>query len=157
MLWQPTPRKLSPILLKTLHGSRRIQRFADGATLYQQGSAVKGVYIVESGEVRLLLEAGGCQEQLLEVVRAGTILGLSESMGGGNYRVTAEASYQTAAVFIPRGEFLAFLRQHGEFCMEVVRLLSEDLHQLYDKFRSISAHPGRPRQRQLNQVSGLGS
>ena len=28
-----------------------------------------------------------------------------------------------------------------------VRLLSEDLHVLYHKFRNISAHPGRPRQR----------
>jgi len=32
-----------------------------------------------------------------------------------------------------------------------VRLLSEDLHALYDKFRSITAHPGRPRQRPLDE------
>jgi hypothetical protein len=35
--------------------------------------------------------------------------------------------------------------------MEVVRFLSEDLHALYHKFRSISAHPGRPRQRPLDE------
>ena len=43
--------------------------------------------------------------------------------------------------------FVEFLREHCDFCMQVVRLLSEDLHVLYHKFRSISAHPGRPKRR----------
>ena len=151
MLWQPTPRKLSPVLLKTLIGRKRVQRFATGAVLFEQGSPVMGVYLVESGEVRLLLAMGGCQKQLLEVAAPGTVLGLSESMGGGNYRVTAEAGEPTTAVLIPRDEFLALLREHGDFCMEMVQLLSEDLNGLYHRFRSISAHPGRPRQRPLDE------
>ena len=117
--------------------------------MFQQGSAVKGVYVVESGEVRLLLETAGCPRQLLEIAGPGAMLGLSESLSGGGYKVTAEAGYSTTAVFIPRNEFLAFLREHRNFCMQIVRVLSEDLHGLYHKFRSISAHPGRPRQRPL--------
>jgi CRP-like cAMP-binding protein len=146
---QPTPSKLSPDLLQALHGIKSGQIFPRGATLFQQGSAVAGVYLVESGEVRLLLPTGQDQKQLLEVVGPGTMLGLSESMSGETYRITAEAGDQTTAVFIPRDEFLEFLRENGDFCMQVVRLLSEDLHALYHKFRSISAHPGRPRQRPL--------
>jgi CRP-like cAMP-binding protein len=79
------------------------------------------------------------------------MLGLSESMSGESYRITAEAGEQTTAAFIPRADFLEFLRDHGDFSMEVVRLLSEDLHALYHKFRSISAHPGRPRHRPLDE------
>jgi CRP-like cAMP-binding protein len=75
------------------------------------------------------------------------VLGLSENMTGETYQVTAEAGDETTAVFIPRDEFLKLLREHCDFCMQVVRLLSEDLLGLYDKFRSISAHPGRPRHR----------
>jgi CRP-like cAMP-binding protein len=150
-VWQPTPRKFSPALLKTLHGSRRVQRFGEGAALFQQGAAAKGVYVLQSGEVRLLLESAGCQKQLVEVAGPGTILGLTENMCAGNYGVTAEAGSATTAVFIPRHEFLAFLREHGVFCMQIVRFLCEDLDGLYHKFRSISAHPGRPRQRALNE------
>jgi CRP-like cAMP-binding protein len=79
------------------------------------------------------------------------MLGLSESMNGERYRITAEAGEQTTAAFVPREEFLAFLREHGDFSMEVVRLLSEDLHAIYHKFRSITAHPGRPRHRPLDE------
>ncbi len=148
---QPTPGRLSPDLLRALQGIESVRLFPKGATLFQQGSAVTGVYLVESGEVCILLSAGQSQRQLLEVVGPGTILGLSESMTGEKCRITAEAGEQTTAGFIPRAEFLEFLREHAEFCMQVVRLLSEDLHGLYHKFRRISAHPGRPRHRPLDE------
>ena len=147
----PMPGKLSPDLLQALHGIKSVRLFPKGATLFQQGSAVTGVYLVENGEVRVLLPTGQSQKQLLEVVGPGTMLGLSESMTGEKYRITAEAGDETTAGFIPRQEFLEFLREHGDFCMQVVRLLSEDLHALYHKFRSISAHPGRPRHRPLDE------
>jgi CRP/FNR family transcriptional regulator len=148
---QPTPGKLSPDLLQALHGIKSIRLFPKGAKLFLQGSAATGVYLVETGEVRVLLPTGQTQKQLLEVVGPGTMLGLSESMNGERYRITAEAGEQTTAAFVPREEFLAFLREHGDFSMEVVRLLSEDLHAIYHKFRSITAHPGRPRHRPLDE------
>ena len=148
---QPIPGKLSPDLLQALHGGKAARRFPKGATLIQQASAALGVYLVESGEVRVLLPTGQNQKQLLEVLGPGTILGLSENLTGETYRITAEAGDETAAVFVPRAEFLNFLREHCDFSMQVVRLLSEDLHGLYDKFRSISAHPGRPRHRALDE------
>lgn len=151
MASQPTPKKLSKDLLRALQAMQSAQSFARGATLFQQGSTARGVYLVESGEVRILLPTGQQQKQLLEVVGPGSILGLSESMSGASYRITAEAGDETTASFISRQEFLEFLREHNDFSMQVVRLLSEELHGLYHKFRSISAHPGRPRQRPLDE------
>jgi CRP-like cAMP-binding protein len=79
------------------------------------------------------------------------MLGLSESMTGEKYRITAEAGEVTMAAFLPREEFLRLLREHCDFSMQVLRLLSEDLHGIYHKFRSITAHPGRPRHRPLGE------
>ena len=55
---QPTPGKLSLELLRALQGIKSVRMFSKGATLFQQGSAVTGLYLVESGEVRVLLSAG---------------------------------------------------------------------------------------------------
>jgi CRP-like cAMP-binding protein len=148
---QSTPGKLNPDLWQALHGIKALRVYPKGSRLFQQGTAVSGVYVVESGEVRVLLPTGQSRPQLLGVAGPGAILGLSESMTGGDYRVTAEAGDHTTVAYIPRESFLDFLREHCEFCMQVVRLLSEDLHGLYHKFRSISAHPGRPRQRALDE------
>jgi CRP-like cAMP-binding protein len=151
MRLQPRPSNLNSDLSQALHGIRPVQWFAEGTTLFEQGSVAMGIFLVESGEVRVLLPSGQSQRQLLEVAGPGTILGLSESMAGEEHRITAVAGEDTSAVFIPREEFLAFLHEHPDFCMQVVRILSEDLHGLYHKFRSITAHPGRPRQRPLEE------
>lgn len=148
---QPMPGRLGSDLLQALDGIKSVRSFPKGTTLFQQGSTVTGIYLVERGEVRVLLPTGQRQKQLLEVVGPGTVLGLSESMTGDNYRITAEAGDETVAAFIPREEFLEFLRAHCDFSMQVVRLLSQELHGLYQKFRSISAHPGRPRHRPLDE------
>ncbi len=151
MSMQALPGKLSPDLLQALQGIKSVRLFRRGATLFQQGSEATGVYLVESGEVRVLLPTGPNQKQLLGVVGPGGMLGLSESLNGEAHRITAEAGDETTAAFIPREQFVEFLREHCDFCMQVVRLLSEELHGLYHKFRSISAHPGRPRQRSLDE------
>jgi CRP-like cAMP-binding protein len=52
-----------------------VQRLAKGATLFQQGTLGRGVFVVESGEVRVLLPAGQSQRQLLEVAGPGTKTG----------------------------------------------------------------------------------
>jgi CRP-like cAMP-binding protein len=148
---QPTPGKLSAELLQALREKRSSQRFAEGGMLFQNGSPSAGVYLVEAGEVHVLLPIGQWQGQLLEVGGPGTVLGLSETMTGECHRITAVASVPTVAVYTPREEFLSLLREHNEFSMEIVRLLSEDLHALYHEFRSISAHPGRPRYRPLHE------
>jgi len=127
------------------------QEFPKGATLCEQGVPAAGIYLIETGAVRILLSAGDDKDQLLEVVGAGTLLGLSDSMAGEQYRVTAEAEEPTTATFISREAFLDFLSRHQDFCMQVIRLLSENLHGLYHKFRSVNAHPGRPRRRSLNE------
>ena len=66
---------------------RSAQWFPKGATLFQQGSRAEGVYLVESGEVSMLLSTNRSQRQLVEVAGSGTILGLSESMTAENHRI----------------------------------------------------------------------
>ncbi len=145
------PPTLSPELLFVLKGLKPVQPFLKGATIFEQGQMAEGVYLIESGEVRVLLPTGHGQRELIEVAGPETLLGLSETMTGERHRITAMAGEPTMAFFIPREEFMRFLRGHSDYCVQVVRLLSEDLHVLYHKFRSITAHSGRPRNRVLNE------
>jgi len=148
---QSTPDKLSLELLQALQAIKSVLVFAKGAALFRQGYPVTGIYLIEAGEVRILLSTAHTQRQLIEIVGSGTVLGLGESLSGEDYRMTAEALVPTTVAFIPRDTLLNFLREHPDFSMEVLRFLSEELHSLYHKFRGISSHPGRPRRRDLDQ------
>ena len=143
--------RLSQEMEESLRQVMTRREFVEGAALYKQGASAAGVYLVERGAVRVLLSTGEDKNQLLEVVGEGTLLGLSDSMAGEHYRVTAVAGEPTTAAFIKREAFLDFLSSHQELCTQVIHLLSENLHVLYHKFRSVSAHPGRPRRRPLNE------
>lgn len=125
--------------------------FPRGATLYSHGVLADGLYLINSGSVRVFLPASDNQNQLLEIVREGAILGLSETVSGESYRVNLEADEETNASFVTRKDFVELLNSNPEFSMEVVRMLSDSLHGLYHRFRSVSAHPGRPRRRVPNE------
>ena len=144
---QSSPSRFSPELSAALHELKTMQVYPKGAILFRHGANVEGLFLVEAGQIRVLFPTSQGRPQLLDYVGPCTVLGLSETMSGEAYRFTAEATDHSTVAFIPRDDFLEFLRKHPEFCMQVVRMLSEDLHGLYHKFRNISAHPGRPRMR----------
>jgi CRP-like cAMP-binding protein len=144
--------RLSQELELALRSIIKMREFRKGETLYTYGTVATGLFVVETGAVRVLLPTGDHQIQMLELVGPGALLGLSEAMSGDNYRVTANAEEATTTSFIERVQFLSFLEGHPEFCMQILRLLSENLHGLYHKFRSVSAHPGRPRRRRLDEA-----
>jgi CRP/FNR family transcriptional regulator, cyclic AMP receptor protein len=143
--------RLSPELEQGLRPIMTRREFCRGSTLYRYGAAASGLYLVERGAVRVLLPTSDNKSQLLEIAGPGAILGLSESLSDDSYRVTVQAEEPTSAVFIARKDFVQMLEDQQELCMQVVQLLSEGLHGLYHRFRSVSAHPGRPRRRSLNE------
>lgn len=143
--------RLSQELEQALRRNTTLQEFSKGTVLFEQGTPAAGIYLIEKGAVGVILPAEGEQTQLLEIVGPGAILGLSETMSGELYRSTALAEEPTTAAFIARKPFRDLLDARQEFCMQIVRLLSENLHALYHKFRTVSAHAGRPRRRALNE------
>jgi CRP/FNR family transcriptional regulator len=51
-------------------------------------------------------------------------MGLPSTLSGKPYEVTAESLEPTQANFIHRGDFIAFLREHGESALRVAQMLS---------------------------------
>ncbi len=139
--------RFSPEFEDALRPMMASRSFPKGATFYRRGAPAEGIYLIRTGTVRVLIAASDKQNQLLGVAGEGAILGLSETLSGESYRVTAEADETTEVSFVAAKDFVALLNANHEFSMQVVRLLSDSLHGLYHRFRSVSAHPGRPRRR----------
>lgn len=144
----PVAKKLSAELVQALKEIQSPCNFSKGELIFKQNAPARGVYVLETGEVGISLSSTHSHRQILEVVGAGTMLGIGESVCGGNHRVSAEAFSPVTALFIPQDNLSKLLKDHPAFSMEIARVLSEELHELYNKFRNISAHPGRPRRRE---------
>ncbi len=103
--------------------------------LFRRGEPCRGIYIVEEGRVKLLLTSNVFDRQAFEIVGSGAVLGLAETMVGGEYRLSAEALEGARVSHVERQTFLEQMRLRQQLCLQIVHLLSEDLHSLYHHFR----------------------
>jgi len=124
-------------------GEIRLSRsFTAKSTLFAEGDSPSYVYLIESGQVQIGISTDRGATQLLTTAGPGTLLGLSEAMGGEPHKISAVSVGQTEASYVSREDLLEFLVKQPRLCMEIVRLISEDLHSLYHQFRDLSATPG---------------
>jgi CRP/FNR family transcriptional regulator len=90
----------------------------------------------------------------LRVAGPGEVLGLGAALSNTPYEITAELLDNSQVVFVRRKELMKFLREHREVCMEVVRMLSQDLHGAYERVRTLGMIRTR-RPRMMFRTSSL--
>ena len=139
---------IQPDLLHAFEGTAQVRHYRPGTAVYRRGRPVRGVFLIQKGRARLLLgESGGLA---LHLAGAGSVLGLGETMSGSPYDATLETIEPCDIAFLRREDFLAYLRQNCALCMQLVQLLSEDLHQLYQQYRTIGGPATRVRKSKAN-------
>jgi CRP-like cAMP-binding protein len=114
--------------------------YQPGAALYRRGDDAEGIYLIQEGEV--CFRFGSVRQsnrKWLQNAGSGTILALSEVMSGERHKLTAETATDARIWFVPRDRLMEFLRTTPLACMQVVRLLSNDLHRLYQTLREQSS------------------
>ena len=98
-----------------------------GATLFRQGEAAKGLYVVKSGKVQLSLadpDGGVTPDRLAQ---EGCVLGLPATMTGNPYTLTARIEDRSEVVFVEREKALDLFRNDPTLCFEVVEILAQEV------------------------------
>ncbi len=93
--------------------ARRLQphRLPAGETLYHAGEPARGLYVVESGALELVPEAG-MPEEGRQVLRSGTVVGALALLTGKPYAQTATAVQESRLWLLPVEDFQAISSQH---------------------------------------------
>lgn len=123
--------------LRSFDAIKTVQRLPRGETLFQEGRLPRGVFVLCEGRVKLSVCSEHGKRLMLRVAGPGEVLGLSATMSGKPYELTAEVLDNAQIAFVKRKELLKFLRDHREACMQVVHLLSQDLHVAFDRVRTV--------------------
>ncbi len=129
--------------LQDFDSIKEIGHHLRGATLFHEGRPARGMFVLCHGRAKLSVSSESGKRLMLRVAGPGELLGLGASMAGGNYEVTAELLEDAQVAFVRRKDLLRFLHDHREACMQVVHLLSQDLHIAYDRVRSIGLSRNR--------------
>lgn len=105
--------------------------------LFSEGKPVRGIFLLCDGRAKLSICAGRGKRLTLRVAGPGEVLGLGAALSNTPYEITAELLDSSQVAFVRRKELTRFLRGNPGVCLQVVRMLSQDLHGAYERVRSI--------------------
>jgi CRP/FNR family transcriptional regulator len=108
-----------------------------GARLFLENEPAKGIYLLCSGKVKLSVSSKGGKTLILQLAGPGEILGLSASMSGIPYEVTAEILYPSKVSFIRREDFVSFINRFPEAYQAVIRQLNSQYATACEQLRTV--------------------
>lgn len=123
--------------LQAFDSIKSLSLFPRGTSLLREGHAARAIYVLCEGRAKLSVCSENGKRLTLRTAGPGEVLGLSAVVSGSQYEVTAETLDNAKVAVVRRKDLLQFLRKHREACLQVVHLLSEDLHTAYDRVRSV--------------------
>ena len=128
---------LSAPSTKALEGIKSTAAYPKGALLFVEGQSPRGVFVLCHGRAKLSTSSADGKTIILKIAEPGEVLGLSATVSGKAYEVTAELMEPSQANFIGRQDFLNFLRDHGDASLRVAEQLSQNYHSAYEEIRSL--------------------
>src|ERR1039458_3424284 len=136
-MWCQLPRNA----LNDLNAIRQNAFFPRGVVLFAEGESPRGVFILCSGQAKLIATSPDGQTVTLGVAERGETLGLSNLLSNSPYLVSAETLVPCQVSTIPRLQFLQFMRAHTEAALQVARHLSMEVNRAWEQTLLITLAP----------------
>jgi CRP/FNR family transcriptional regulator, cyclic AMP receptor protein len=113
--------------LETLEGIKYATAYPRGAVLFVEGQMPRGIFVLCKGSVKLSINSPNGRTMIVKLAEPGEVLGLSATISGKPYEVTAETIDPCQVNFVKRDDFLRFLKDDVEACFKVEREVSQCL------------------------------
>jgi CRP/FNR family transcriptional regulator len=123
--------------LQDLEKIKYASAYPQGAVLFVEGQSARGIYIICSGRVKLSTTSRDGKTLILRIAGAGEVLGLHATVSGKPYELTAETLQPCQLDFVKRDDFLRFLQNHGDACLNAAQHLSQNCQSAYEMIRSL--------------------
>jgi CRP/FNR family transcriptional regulator, cyclic AMP receptor protein len=111
--------------------------YPQGAVLFVEGQAPRGVYVICSGRVKLSTTSRDGKTLILRIAEPGEVLGLHATVSGKPYELTGETLQPCQLDFIRRDDFLRLLQHHADACLNAAQHLSQNCQSAYEMIRSL--------------------
>lgn len=102
-------------------------RFKKGQYIYCEHSTPLGAYFIQDGKVKITHKGSSGKEKVLRIDTANDILGYADMLDNRTYSSSAVALEDTTLYFIPKGDFMAHLKEHRLLHEQLLIKLSKDL------------------------------
>ncbi len=112
--------------------------YEEGRLIFEEGEPAFGVYLIDSGKVKLTKRAPDGRRQILKLIGPGEILGEEALFHESVYSAQARALERTVAGFVTLKDLLHFLEDHPQVALKLLRSLSHEIREFHDKLLETS-------------------
>jgi CRP/FNR family transcriptional regulator len=102
----------------------RLRTYAKGTMIFRQGDDCPGVFVVDSGSVRVFKTGSTGKEHVLHMIGPGESFAEVAAIGEFSCPAHAQAVARTRCVFIPFEDFVQEIRGDHQLCLQMMTGLS---------------------------------
>jgi CRP-like cAMP-binding protein len=114
------------------------RHFSAGESIFQEGQPCAGMYVVESGQIRIFKSAVSGREQVLSIDGPGSSVAELPVFDGGNYPASATAMADATLLFVSKQDFQALCLEHPHVALKVLRVVGGRLRRLVGIIEELS-------------------
>ena len=114
------------------------RKYAVGELIFGEGDPCAGLYVVQSGNVRIFKSSAGGREQVLSIDGPGSSIAELPVFDGGNYPASATAVDDATLLFVSKQDFQALCLAHPQVALKVLRVVGARLRRLVGIIEELS-------------------
>jgi len=107
-----------------------VREVSAGHVLFTAGDPCRGLYVIESGRVRIFRASPDGREQILRTEGPGRAVAELPLFDGGPYPASAITTVPSRLIFVPRADFEALYRANPDVAQAIVRELGKRMRHL---------------------------
>jgi CRP/FNR family transcriptional regulator len=111
--------------------------YPSGVIIFSETEPCSGIYVVLDGEVKLSINSADGRRLSFRIAKAGEVLGLSSTISGGAYEMTADALYPAKIAHVARPAFLEFLSRYPAAYQVVAREMARTYNTACEQLRMV--------------------
>lgn len=122
-----------------LLAARFVRRhFSAGELLFSEGDPCRGLYIIDSGKLRIFKSSVAGREQVLAIEGPGSSVAELPVFDGGPYPASVSAVEDSQILFISRPDLRAFCLEHPEVALKMLAVVGARLRRLVGIIEELS-------------------
>ena len=132
---------LSDAELKKVSAIIKTASFPKGIMIYEEGSPVQGLHIIDKGRVKVTRKTKDGGRQVLAILKANTFFGELSLLDGRFHSASIETLENTKVFIIKKEDMDKFLKQNPAIAYKIVRDIAisicDILRSMNDKFMNM--------------------
>jgi len=124
---------------------KRSVRYDTNQTIFYEGHACLGLYLICAGRVKLTRSSARGQRQIVRILDSGEVIEKHAFRNGALHEVTCETLEPTQICLIEREPYLALIRRNPDLAIKVIQLLCSELGVNMDQLDQFTFKTARER------------